>query len=182
MEANPAVKPKLATRALIMSSAAVFVCVCLFAGILVANWPSELFFVLPVFASILAAATVCAVWFARARRQRAWTASANEKWSNFDDAKRAHLTTAEITVLSVDALEPTGSWITIKWNRFDHVQRAWIEAMHDPIWPGSILLVAPDPAQVRPGAPWPATYYIRAADCLAWAPCRVDRSTPKPHG
>ena len=92
MDTNPVLKPKLATPALVLSSAAVFVCVCVFVGILVANWPSQLFFVLPVFASILAAATVCAVWFARARRQRAWTASANEKWTDFDDAKGVHRT------------------------------------------------------------------------------------------
>jgi hypothetical protein len=73
-------------------------------------------------------------------------------------------------VLSVDAVEPTGSWITIKWNRFDYVQPAWLEALPEPIWPGSVLLISPDPAQVVPGVPWPATYYISGSDCLAWAP------------
>jgi hypothetical protein len=75
--------------------------------------------------------------------------------------------------VSVDALEPTGSWITIRWNRFDHMQEAWLEALHDPIWPGSVLLISPDPAQVMPGAPWPARYYITASHYLAWAPAAV---------
>lgn len=50
------------------------------------------------------------------------------------------------------------------------VQSAWIEALPEPLWPGSVLLISPDHRQVMPGAPWPDTYFLRAADCLAWAP------------
>lgn len=170
MDANPVLKPKLATPALILSSVAIAACVAYLVGAAAADWPDNLFLLLTAAITLLAAAVAGAVWLTRARRRRSWMAGANEKWNHFNDMKRSSGTTADLTVLSVDALEPTGSWITIKWNRFDHVQPAWIEALPEPIWPGSVLLVSPDPAQVRPGAPWPATYYIRASDSLAWAP------------
>ncbi|MGX9901463.1 hypothetical protein ACW0JT_19065 [Arthrobacter sp. SA17] len=127
---------------------------------------------LAAFAILLAAVVSGATWFVRLRRRRAWMLAAEEKWRHFEDAKRTQGTTTEITVLSVDALAPTGSWITIKWNRFDHVQAAWIEALPDPIWPGSVLLISPDPDQVKPGAPWPQTYFIQAPRCHSWAPTR----------
>jgi hypothetical protein len=95
---------------------------------------------------------------------------AANRWRSFDNAKLASGTTTEVTLLSVDAVQPTGAWVTIMWNRFNHVQRAWIEALPEPLWPGSVLLIAPDPTQVIPSTPWPETYFIRAADCLAWAP------------
>ncbi len=83
------------------------------------------------------------------------------------DIRRTHGTTAEITVLSVDAREPTGSWITINWDRFGHVQTAWLEALQEPIWTGSVLLIA--------------RYYLRASHCLAWAP-RLEPLAPRtPH-
>lgn len=176
MVANPILKPKLATPALILSSAAVSVCVAVLAGAMATGLPPHSLLLLAAIATLLAATTVGAIWLARARRLRSWTASAIEKWNRFDDAKRLNRTTAELTVLSVDALEPTGSWITIRWDRFDHIQRAWIEALSDPIWPGSVLLISPDPTQVRPGVPWPATYYLQASDCLAWAPARLSRA------
>lgn len=170
MDANPVLKPKLATPALILSSVAIAVCVVYLVGTAAANGPARLSLLLTAAMALVAAAVIGAVWLLRARRRRSWMAGAHEKWDHFNDMKRSSGTTAEVTVVSVDALEPTGSWITIKWNRFDHVQRAWIEALPEPIWPGSVLLLSPDPTQVRPGAPWPGTYYIRASDSLAWAP------------
>ena len=170
MDANPVLKPKLATPALILSSVAIAACVVYLVGTAAANGPDNLFLLLTVAISLLAAAVAGAVWLVRARRRRSWAAGATEKWDHFNDMKRSSGTTAELTVLSVDALEPTGSWITIKWNRFDHVQPAWIEALPEPIWPGSVLLISPDPAQVRPGAPWPPVYYLHSSQCLAWAP------------
>lgn len=170
MDTNPVLKPKLATPALILSSVAIAVCVVYLVGTAAAHGPDDLLLPLTAALAVLAAAVAGAVWLVRARRRRAWMAGANEKWDHFNDMKRRSGTTAEVTVVSVDALEPTGSWITIRWNRFDHVQGAWLEALQDPIWPGSVLLISPDPAQVWPGAPWPANYYLRASDCLAWAP------------
>lgn len=182
MESNPVLKPKLATPALILSSVAISICVAYLVGTVAANWPPNFFLLLTGLASLLVAATVGSIWLARMRRLRAWTAAADDKWKRFDEMKRARGTTAEVTLLSVDSLEPTGSWITIEWNRFDHVQCAWIEALRDPIWPGSVLLISPDPAQVRPGSPWPAIYYIQASNYLAWAPAAA-RSKPNhtPH-
>jgi hypothetical protein len=110
------------------------------------------------------------LWWRQADLRRTWLAHATERWRSFDDAKLASRTTAEVTLLSVDAVQPTGSWVTILWNRFNHVQPAWVEALSEPLWSGTVLLIAPDPAQVMPGTPWPDAYFIRAADCLAWAP------------
>jgi hypothetical protein len=172
MDANPVLKPKLATPALILSSVAIAVFVLYLVGTAAANGPAKLSLLLVAAMALVAAAATGAVWLVRARRRRSWMAGATEKWDHLNGMKRSSGTTAEVTVMSVDALEPTGSWITINWNRFDHVQPAWIEALPEPIWPGSVLLISPDPAQVRPGAPWPATYYIRASDSLAWAPGR----------
>jgi len=170
MDANPVLKPKLATPALILVTVAVLVCGLCLSATLQANQPSIWVTVVAALASLLAATIVGAIWVTRRRRVKAWMAGAQEKWRKFNEAERVHGTTAEVTVLSVDALEPTGSWITIKWNRFDHVQSAWLEALHEPIWPGTVLLISPDPAQVVPGLPWPTNYCIQASHCLAWAP------------
>ena len=170
MDANPVLKPKLATPALVLTSVALSMCVTYLLGTMAANGPPTVLLQVSALATLLATTIAGAVWWTRLRRLRLWTAAANEKWTRFDEAKLAHRTTAEVTVLSVDSLQPTGSWITIRWNRFDHVQHAWIEALPDPLWPGSVLLISPDPAQVTPGAPWPSTYNIQAANCLAWAP------------
>ena len=171
MSTNPVIRPKLATPAIILASAVVFLAAALVLSTLPNGVPSDILMLGgPVL--LLAAGAICAVWLTRIRRRRLWTRAAEEKWNHFESARQRHRTTTEITVLSVDALEPTGSWITIKWNRFDHVQRAWIEAVPDPIWPGSVVLLTPDPAQVSPGRPWPQTYYIRASDLLAWAPSK----------
>ncbi|WP_284990644.1 hypothetical protein [Arthrobacter sp. efr-133-TYG-120] len=171
MSNNPVIRPKLATPAIILASVVVCVAAAVLLSTLFNGVPSEILMLGgPVL--LLAAGTIGALWLTRVRRRRIWTRAAEEKWNYFESARQRHRTTTEITVLSVDALEPTGSWITIKWNRFDHVQRAWIEALPEPIWPGSVVLLTPDPAQVSPGLPWPQTYYIRASDLLAWAPPR----------
>ena len=169
MDTNPVLRPRLATPALILSSVAIAACIVFVVGA-AAIGPDNLFLVVTAAMALLAATATGAVWLVRARQRRSWMAGANEKWDRFNDMKRSSGTTAELTVLSVDALEPTGSWITIKWNRFDHVQRAWIEALPEPIWPGSVLLISPDATQITPGAPWPQTYYIQASDFLVWAP------------
>ena len=169
MSTNPVIRPKLATPAIVLASAVVLLAAAVGLSALLNGVPSDILMLGgPVL--LLAAAAIGAVWLTRIRRRRIWTRAAEEKWIHFESARQRHRTTTEITVLSVDALEPTGSWITIRWNRFDHVQRAWIEALPDPIWPGSIVLISPDPAQVSPGQPWPQTYFIRASDLLAWAP------------
>lgn len=167
---NPMIKPKVATPALTVASVAVTLCAAYFLGNLTLSWSSDTAHTLGPAAEVSFAVVVGAVWLVRFRRRRAWLLEAKAKWRHFEDARRTHGTTAEITVLSVDALDPTGSWITINWNRFGHVQSAWLEALTEPIWAGSVLLISPDPDQVRPGSPWPATYFIRASNFLAWAP------------
>jgi hypothetical protein len=182
MNANPVLKPKFVTPALVLVSVAIIVClVCLVATVganLLPQWVS----VALGAAFLLAAASDGAIWLARRHRLRSWMANANEQWKSFDDAKRRHGTTAAVTVLSVDALEPTGSWITIKWQRFDHIQPAWLQALPEPIWPGTVLLISPDPAQIMPGLPWPTNYYIQASHCLAWAPAAASSEAPSASG
>jgi hypothetical protein len=170
MNANPVLKPKLATPALILVSVAIAVCLICVVATAGAKLLPQWVLVMLGAAFLLAAGSDGAVWLARRRRLRSWMANANEQWKNFDEAKHKHGATAEVTVVSVDALEPTGSWITIIWNRFDHIQAAWLEALPEPIWPGTVLLISPDRMQVMPGLPWPTNYYIQASHCLASAP------------
>jgi hypothetical protein len=166
MNANPALKPKVATPLLIVASAATI----LFAAVMPTLRPGSILLQWMLVAVALGGLVIILFWVHRVHRQRGWQASADSRWNALERAKRDHGTTTEITVLSVDGLQPTGSWITIRWNRFDHVQPAWIEALPEPIWPGSVLLISPDHAQVRPGSPWPATYRITGDRVLAWAP------------
>lgn len=170
MAVNPVLKPKLATVPLVLVSAAVLIGVVLFLVLVSTAQPWSA--AMTVSGGILLAITLAlaAQWWTRAQRQRAWLTYASDKWATLNATKLTSGTTTEITVLSVDEVQPTGSWITINWNHFGHVQSAWLEALPEPIWPGSVLLMAPDSAQVRPGVPWPETYLIRASSCLAWAP------------
>lgn len=169
MSTNPVIRPKLATPALALTSVVALIAMAYLMVALIRGASLEILMV-GCLALLVAAGAIGSIWVMRIRRRRMWMMVAEQKWHYFDDARSSHRTTTEITVLSVDALEPTGSWITINWNRFDHIQRAWIEALPEPIWPGSVVLLTPDPAQVSPGQPWPQTYYIRASDLLAWAP------------
>jgi hypothetical protein len=170
MVVNPAVKPKVATAGLVLASLAALIAAVLFAVLLPAAgvpFPAKL----TSGALLLAVALITGwQWWRRTTKRRAWLERATEQWKTFNDAKVLSGTTAELTLVSVDAVQPTGSWVTIRWNRFNHTQRAWLESLPEPIWPGSVLLISPDPAQVKPGAPWPDTYFIQAIDCLAWAP------------
>ena len=169
MNTNPVIRPKLATPTLVLASVvALIAIVCLLVALVRGASPEIL--MAGGLAVLVLAGALGFIWLARVRQRRNWMLDAVQKWHYFDNARSSHRTTTEITVLSVDALEPTGSWITINWNRFDHIQQAWIEAVPEPIWPGSVVLLTPDPAQVSPGRPWPQTYYLRAADLLAWAP------------
>lgn len=167
MISNPAIKPKVATPALILASAAVVMAAALVPAV---SRPEGAGLAIVWVVLLVCTGLICAMWLVRERRRRTWLVEATSKWDHLEEARRTHGTTAEITVLSVDALEPTGSWITINWNRFGHVQSAWLEALEEPIWAGAVLLISPDPAQVRPGSPWPATYFIQASRCHAWAP------------
>lgn len=177
---NPTMKPKVATAGLVSTSTVVLIALILFSASVPAAELPNLFKV--IVGGLLVAATLLSagLWWKRVNHRRTWLTEATEKWRTFDNAKRASGTTTEVTLLSVDAVQPTGSWVTIRWNRFNHIQPAWIEALPEPLWSGAVLLIAPDPAQVMPNAPWPEAYFIRAADCLAWAPAdgRPDGASP----
>lgn len=170
MVPNPTVKPKVATAGLVLTSTVVLIAFVFFlVFVLAPDLPSLL---KAVIGGLLIAAALLlgGLWWNRLNRRRTWLVDATERWRSFDNAKLTSGTTTEITLLTVDARQPTGSWVTILWHRFNHVQPAWIEALPEPLWPGAVLLITPDPAQVMPSAPWPEAYFIRAADCLAWAP------------
>jgi hypothetical protein len=170
MVLNPTVKPKVATAGLVSTSTVVLIAVVLFLVSFDAAEVPSVFKVIVGGLLVAAALLLGGFWWTRVNHRRTWLADATERWRSFDNAKLASGTTTELTLLSVNAIQPTGSWVTIMWNRFNHVQPAWMEALSEPIWPGAVLLIAPDPAQVTPSAPWPDTYFIRAGDCLAWAP------------
>lgn len=170
MVLNPTVKPKVVTAGLVLVSTVVLIALVLFLVVFPVTGLSSLSAVVTAGLLMGAALLLGGVWWKRTVLRRTWLLDATERWRSFDSAKLARRATAEVTLISVDAIQPTGSWVTIKWNRFNHVQPAWIEALPEPLWPGVVLLIAPDPAQVMPGAPWPDTYFIRASDCLAWAP------------
>lgn len=180
MAMNPVVRPVVVTAGLVAASATVLILlVVTLTYIPAAGLPLSvkmLSVALPLAASLY----LGWLWWRRAIRRRTWAVATAEQWRSFDIAKLAGGTTAELTLLSVDAVQPTGSWVTVAWNRFNHVQPAWLESLPEPIWPGSVLLISPDPAQVLPGAPWPDAYLIRAADCLAWAPAEGRPSTRRP--
>lgn len=179
MAMNPVVKPVVATAGLVSASAVALIMLAMTLRYIPA---ADLPFSMKIVIAALPLTTALYVgwlWWSRTNRRRTWEAAAAEQWRSFDNAKLANGTTTELTLLSVDAVQPTGSWVTVAWNRFNHVQPAWLESLPEPIWPGSVLLIAPDPAQVMPGAPWPDTYFIRAVDCLAWAPGDGRPTTPQ---
>lgn len=178
---NPTVKPKVVTAGLVLTSTAVLMALALFLAFTIAPEPPSLFEVFLGGLLLAAALLSAALWWKRVSHRRTWMLDATAKWRSFDKARLASGTTAEVTLLNVDAVQPTGSWVTIRWNRFNHVQPAWIEVVPEPIWPGSVLLISPDPGQVMPGMPWPDTYFIRATDIHAWAPAEGRPSTaPSP--
>jgi hypothetical protein len=166
MQINPVLKPRIATPALIIASAVTVVVAPILIG-LTSTLTGSYLMVAPVAAVAL---ILLAMWGQRIRRLRHWQAATEKKWNLLDSFKQAGVTTTEVTLLSIDEVQPTGAWITIRWNRFDYIQPAWIEALDEPLWPGSVLLIKPDPLQVRPGAPWPPTYRIASDHVLAWAP------------
>jgi hypothetical protein len=172
---SPVMKPRVATVALVSASAVVLILLVLILALFPALGlpPSGTLIVLGIW--LTAVLLVGWLWWKRITQSRKWQAHAADRWRAFNSAKLANGTTTEVTLLNVEAVQPTGSWVTIFWNRFDHVQPAWIEALPEPLWPGYVLLIAPDPTQVMPGTPWPETYFIRAADCLAWGPAEGRR-------
>ena len=166
MQVNPVLKPKVATPALIVTSAVTLVLAVTLAA-MTYTFPAVGWALAVIVATGL---LLSYFWYERLRDYREWKTSSRAQWERLEAMKDGATTTTEVTVLSVDSPQPSGAWITIRWNRFDYIQPGWLEALPEPIWPSSVLLIRPDPSQVRPGTPWPATYSIAADHVLTWAP------------
>jgi hypothetical protein len=169
MNANPFVKPKVLTGWLVIASAIAILCLTFSTSAISSSPPSpSLWSFLAL--SVLFAAAVTTIWFYRLRRANKWTARAVEQWRRLEAIRLTGGTTTEVTILEIEAVEPTGTWVTLRWNQFDHVQRAWMEALPDEIWEGAVLLISPDPTQIQVGGPWPHIYHLKAHRYHGFAP------------
>ncbi|MEV8181528.1 hypothetical protein [Specibacter sp. NPDC078692] len=169
---NPMIRPSVTTAPLIIWSVLVGLCTLYLVPATLANWPAPpwLTTIATTFVALLA--VLALRWVFKVRHARAWDVNARSLWQQFETARMASGTTTEVTVLSVQEVQPTGAWVTINWDQFGYEQPAWIEGKGGTYWPGSVILISPDPAQVHVGQPWPPTYWIAEADCHAVAPCR----------
>lgn len=167
---NPMIKPSVTSTPLVMWSAAVGMCTLYLVPATVGNWPAPVWLI--TITSILLVALVALVlrWITKVRRARIWDTNAHRLWQQFEEARLTGGTTTEVTVLSVQEVQPTGAWVTINWGQFGYTQPAWIEGKGGTYWPGSVILITPDPTQVHIGHPWPPTYRIAESDCRAIAP------------
>jgi hypothetical protein len=180
MNANPFVKPKIVTGKLVVACAFAILCLALSTSGLVAS-PDSISLWLSLAFSLLLAAAISSVWFSRLQRVNKWTALAVEQWRRLE-ATRLHLgTTTEVTILAIEAVEPTGTWVKLSWNQFDHVQRAWMEALPDEIWEGAVLLISPDPNQIQVHSPWPSTYHLSTSNYHGFAPAAALSDFKKLH-
>jgi hypothetical protein len=167
---NPMIRPSVTSMPLLVWSVVAGLCSIYMVPATIANWPAPAWLI-TITAIFLALLVVLALrWVGRVRRARGWTRYAQQLWQRFEDARLAGGTTTEVTVLSVQEVQPTGAWVTITWDQFGYTRPAWIEGKGGTYWPGSVILITPDPGQVHVGQPWPPTYRIAEADCRAIAP------------
>ncbi|WP_315913274.1 hypothetical protein [Arthrobacter sp. lap29] len=169
MRTNPMVKPQTSSGWAVTLT--VISCVCFAIAIrLFLSQPSSaaVGWVL-VAAAIILAGVAATIWFIKIRRTKAWIINAVQQWEHFSTVKSQLGVTTEVTVVDIHALDPTGTWVTIRWDKFGYVQRAWMEAIPDEIWRGSVLLISPDPAQIQVHGPWPDIYYLMATDYHSFA-------------
>ena len=170
MTANPMIRPAVVSAPLIVTSVATGPWLIYAAAATVANWPAPVWLVITTATLLAVALIVVFMWTRRLRRSHQWDLDARLQWQKLRAVKANSGTTTEVTVLSIDEVQPTGAWATVKWNRFGYVQEAWLESGPFAFWASSVLLINPDPNQVHVGQPWPATYSIRSYDCRAIAP------------
>lgn len=164
MRTNPMVKPQTSSGWAVTLT--VIGCVCLATAIrlfLIQPSAAAIGWAIVAIATVLAA-IAAAIWIVKIRRTKSWITTAVQQWEHFASVKGQLGVTTEITVLDIHSTDPLGAWATIRWNKFGHVQRAWVEALPDEIWRGSVLLICPDPAQIQVHGPWPEIYYLLAAD------------------
>jgi len=169
---NPMIKPDVVSPVVLGGSIVAFPCTLYLVPATIANWPAPGWLIATTTIFLVISALLVLRWVFKVRRARRWTENAKRLWQELADVKRTSATTTEVTVLSVEEVQPTGAWVTIKWDQFGYRQPAWIEGAGGTYWPGSVLLITPDPNQVHIGQPWPPTYRIAESDCRAVAPAR----------
>lgn len=169
MRTNPMVKPQTSSGWAVTLT--VISCVCLAVAIrLFGNQsPPWVAGVVLMAIAILLAGSAATIWAVQIRRTNTWIINAAQQWEHLADVKSHLGVTTEITVLDIQSTDPVGAWATIRWDHFGHVQRAWIEALPDEIWRGSVLLISPDANQIKVHGPWPEIYYLTAVDYHAFA-------------
>lgn len=169
MRTNPMVKPQTSSGWAITLT--VISCVCLATALrFFLAQPSSSAAALAFLATAIAlAGLAAAIWCVKIRRTKAWITNAVQQWGHLSAAKRQLGVTTEVTVLDICSTDPLGAWVTIRWDHFGHIQRAWVEALPDEIWRDSVLLISPDPAQIQIHGPWPEIYYLMAADYHSYA-------------
>lgn len=172
METNPMIKPQLGSALLVTLTVIVGLAVLYVTTISAMTWPGFQGLWISCGVIFVLASLVTWRWAKRIQIRRQWNQFGNRQWEYLARIKGEHEATAEITVLSFQEVQPTGSWATIRWNKFGYVQSAWIENGTFAIWPDSVLLIRPDLTQIQIGTPWPTTYYLRDHACLAIAPAR----------
>ncbi len=173
MDNNPMVKPHVATTSLVVTTSVAAVCLIAVVAVVIAGRPPATGAWTALAVVSVIAALLLVKWYFAIRRKNRWTQFAHQQWQHLAEVKGGTATTAEISILDFHDVQPTGAWATIRWEKFGYIQPAWIENCSFAIWPGSVLLVRPDPVQIRVGAPWPQTYYVRANQCLAIAPALI---------
>lgn len=174
MESNPMIKPQLSGGLLVATTVIAGVALLYVVATIIIAWPGFQSVWIAFGVTLLAAGLVFWRWTRRVQGRRQWQQFTNRQWEYLARIKGEHEATTEITVLSFEEIQPTGSWATIRWNKFGYVQPVWIENGTFAIWPDSVLLIRPDPTQIQVGAPWPPTYYLRSQACLAIAPLPTD--------
>jgi hypothetical protein len=169
MRTNPMVKPQASSgwAVALTATSCAFLAIAIRIFIV---WRSPMAAGLALVAvAIVLAGCAAAIWFVKIHRTTAWITNAVQQWEHFSTVKNQLRVTTEITVLDIHSLDPTGTWVTIRWDKFGYIQRAWMEAIPDEIWRGSVLLISPDPNQIQIHGPWPEVYYLMAIDYHAFA-------------
>ncbi|MDO5744819.1 MAG: hypothetical protein Q4P23_10145 [Micrococcaceae bacterium] len=169
MRTNPMVKPQTSSGWAVTLTVISGVCLVIAIRLILAQPSASAAGLAIVAAAIVLVGAAAAIWFMKIRRTKTWITHAVQQWEHFSSVKSQLGVTTEVTVLDIHALDPTGTWVTIRWDKFGYVQRAWMEAIPDEIWRGSVLLISPDPAQIQVHGPWPEVYYLTAADYHAFA-------------
>jgi len=105
--------------------------------------------------AVILAGVAAPIWFVKIRRFQAWITNAIQQWEHFAAVKSQLRVSTEITILAIHALDPTSTWVTIRWDKFGYIQRVWMEAIPDEIWRGPSYSSALTPPRYRFTGPGP---------------------------